>query len=147
MPSKVVVKADVYRCMWTHVLSTESEEIMGMLLGEVTSDDVLVVHGLKVAQRADKRPDRVEISDLQMVKGVEAAEALSLRTGKDLRVLGWYHSHPKLTVWPSHVDLNTQLNYQGLDQHFVGIICSGFKEGAKNDSMQVRFNAVLITSN
>lgn len=24
-------------------------------------------------------------------------------TGRPVRVVGWYHSHPHITVWPSHV--------------------------------------------
>ncbi len=43
-----------------------------------------------------------------------------------LQVIGWYHSHPKITVWPSHVDLRTQENYQALDSCFVGLIFSVF---------------------
>lgn len=29
--------------------------------------------------------------------------------GVQTRVVGWYHSHPKITVQPSHVDLRTQV--------------------------------------
>jgi len=28
--------------------------------------------------------------------------------GDELRVMGWYHSHPHITVHPSAVDLRTQ---------------------------------------
>ena len=31
------------------------------------------------------------------------AESRAAQTGLPIRVLGWYHSHPNLTVWPSHV--------------------------------------------
>ena len=31
-----------------------------------------------------------------------------------LRVLGWYHSHPRITVHPSAVDLRTQVSRQSL---------------------------------
>ena len=37
-----------------------------------------------------------------------------------------YHSHPHITVLPSHVDLKTQAAYQMLDDGFVGIIISAF---------------------
>jgi hypothetical protein len=30
------------------------------------------------------------------------------------RVIGWYHSHPHITVLPSHVDVQTQAMYQQL---------------------------------
>ncbi|KAI5236175.1 Lys-63-Specific Deubiquitinase Brcc36 [Manis pentadactyla] len=37
-----------------------------------------------------------------------------------MRVVGWYHSHPHITVWPSHVDVRTQAMYQMMDQGFTG---------------------------
>ena len=40
--------------------------------------------------------------------------------------MGWYHSHPKITVQPSHVDLRTQIDWQRLDKNFVGVIVAAF---------------------
>ena len=48
------------------------------------------------------------------------------------RVVGWYHSHPNITVPPSHVDLRTQANYQNMDRDFVGLIFSVFNFDKKN---------------
>lgn len=28
---------------------------------------------------------------------------LATKLGRPIQVLGWYHSHPHITVWPSHV--------------------------------------------
>ncbi len=39
-----------------------------------------------------------------------------------------YHSHPHITVLPSHVDVRTQASYQLLDRNFVGLIISAFNE-------------------
>ena len=39
-----------------------------------------------------------------------------------------YHSHPHITVLPSHVDVRTQAMYQKLDEGFVGIIVSAFNQ-------------------
>lgn len=47
--------------------------------------------------------DRVEISPLQLSAAAQEAEKLSIELGKPIRVLGWYHSHPHITVQPSHV--------------------------------------------
>mgnify|MGYP002395241276 CR=1 FL=1 len=56
-------------------------------------------------------------------------------------MIGWYHSHPHITVHPSHVgtkliafvhlindqlDVRTQAGYQLMDEGFVGIIISCF---------------------
>ncbi|NXT76491.1 BRCC3 deubiquitinase, partial [Zapornia atra] len=53
---------------------------------------------------------------------------LAEMTGRPMRVVGWYHSHPHITVWPSHVDVRTQAMYQMMDQGFVGLIFSCFIE-------------------
>jgi hypothetical protein len=45
-----------------------------------------------------------------------------------LTVIGWYHSHPHITVLPSHVDVKTQGQYQGLG-NFLGLIFSVFDKG------------------
>ena len=37
------------------------------------------------------------------------AERMSQATGVHSRVVGWYHSHPHITVLPSHVDVQTQV--------------------------------------
>ncbi|XBJ19807.1 hypothetical protein VPH35_010739 [Triticum aestivum] len=51
--------------------------------------------------------------------------------GKTTRVIGWYHSHPHITVLPSHVDVRTQAMFQLLDPGFVGLIFSCFSEDAQ----------------
>lgn len=57
------------------------------------------------------------------------AEELSLIDGKEVKVIGWYHSHPHITVVPSHVDCRTQALYQSLDARFIGLIFSAFSCG------------------
>jgi proteasome lid subunit RPN8/RPN11 len=62
-----------------------------------------------------------------------------------LRVIGWMHSHPHITVEPSHVDVRTQGEYQMLDQHFFGVIVSCFD--AEGPGMQIKaFQAVRGTA-
>ena len=50
------------------------------------------------------------------------------------RVVGWYHSHPHITVPPSHVDLRTQASYQTMNQDFVGLIFSVFNFDKKTST-------------
>lgn len=54
-------------------------------------------------RRSDKQSDRVEISDDQLTQAALQAEQLSKNLKIPIRVVGWYHSHPHITVWPSHV--------------------------------------------
>ena len=60
--------------------------------------------------RTDRRKDRVESSPEQMARSSEMANAISQKLKTRLRVLGWYHSHPHITVLPSHVDVRTQVS-------------------------------------
>ena len=39
-----------------------------------------------------------------------------------------YHSHPHITVLPSHVDVRTQAMYQSMDEGFIGLIFSVFNQ-------------------
>jgi BRCA1/BRCA2-containing complex subunit 3 len=70
----------------------------------------------------------VEASPEQLASAMAVAEKLSERNGTKIRVIGWYHSHPHITVLPSHVDVRTQASYQMLDEGFIGIILSTFNE-------------------
>ena len=72
--------------------------------------------------------DRVEASPEQLASAMAVAEKLSERSQTKLRVIGWYHSHPHITVLPSHVDVRTQGSYQMLDDGFIGIILSTFNQ-------------------
>lgn len=53
-------------------------------------------------------------------------KSLGKRLNRPTRVLGWYHSHPKITVEPSHVDVGTQGDYQSMDAQFIGLIFAAF---------------------
>lgn len=79
-----------------------------------------------VLPRSDKRKDRVEISPGNLCEATIMAPAISQAVGEDVNIIGWYHSHPHITVEPSHVDLQTQLTFQNMDSAFVGLIFSVF---------------------
>ncbi|XP_022778176.1 lys-63-specific deubiquitinase BRCC36-like [Stylophora pistillata] len=101
----VRIEADAYMVCLTHALSTEREEVMGLLIGEVEDERVAHIYSVIMLQRLDKRKDRVEISPEQLSDASTQAERLGILTSKQrpMRVIGWYHSHPHITVWPSQV--------------------------------------------
>jgi len=70
----------------------------------------------------------VEASPEQLASAMASAEKLSEESGMQVRVIGWYHSHPHITVLPSHVDVATQASYQQLDAGFIGVIFSTFNQ-------------------
>ncbi|KAM4660465.1 lys-63-specific deubiquitinase BRCC36 [Amazona ochrocephala] len=124
----VYLEADAFLVCLNHALSTEKEEVMGLCIGEVDTSRIVHIHSVIILRRSDKRKDRVEISPEQLSAASTEAEMLAEMTGRPMRVVGWYHSHPHITVWPSHVDVRTQAMYQMMDQGFVGLIFSCFIE-------------------
>lgn len=58
-------------------------------------------------------------------------------------VLGWMHSHPKITILPSAVDLSTQNNFQGLEPRFFGLIYGSFHE---NQNLSIRLQLLAFQS-
>ncbi len=114
--ARVVITPEVFLTCTTHALSTEAEEIMGVLLGHVESvgegGGAHVYVRRAVPQiRTDRRKDRVETSPEQMATCSALAESVTASTGIPTRVVGWYHSHPHITVLPSHVDVSTQVRW------------------------------------
>uniref|UniRef100_K7G3E5 BRCA1/BRCA2-containing complex subunit 3 n=1 Tax=Pelodiscus sinensis TaxID=13735 RepID=K7G3E5_PELSI len=99
-----------------------------VLVDDVDTSRIVHIHSVIILRRSDKRKDRVEISPEQLSAASTEAEMLAEMTGRPMRVVGWYHSHPHITVWPSHVDVRTQAMYQMMDQGFVGLIFSCFIE-------------------
>ncbi|KAK3752479.1 hypothetical protein RRG08_032770 [Elysia crispata] len=112
---------------------------MGLLMGEVDEKRILHLSAVTILRRSDKQPDRVEISPEQQTDASIKAEQLANDLKRPMRVVGWYHSHPHITVWPSHVDVRTQANYQQMDDGFVGLIFSVFNEdkATKHSKIQV----------
>ena len=53
----------------------------------------------------------METSPEQIARSSAHAERLSRETGVRTQIVGWYHSHPHITVLPSHVDVRTQVTW------------------------------------
>lgn len=136
---KVVLSSDVYAICIQHALTTEKQEIMGLLIGEIDEGEcVSHITACMILHRSDKQPDRVEISPEQLSGAFEHAEQLAKTLNRTMRVVGWYHSHPHITVWPSHVDIRTQAAYQMMDPLFVGLIFSVYQSDPRMRNNQVQ---------
>nr|KAF6435125.1 BRCA1/BRCA2-containing complex subunit 3 [Rousettus aegyptiacus] len=135
----VHLESDAFLVCLNHALSTEKEEVMGLCIGEVDTVRIVHIHSVIILRRSDKRKDRVEISPEQLSAASTEAEMLAELTGRPMRVVGWYHSHPHITVWPSHVDVRTQAMYQMMDQGFVGLIFSCFIEDKNTKTGRVLY--------
>ncbi|KAG9459683.1 hypothetical protein H6P81_004191 [Aristolochia fimbriata] len=141
--TSVKMSEDVWLTCLNHALTTETEEIMGLLLGDIqylgNGGAVALIWGASPQTRSDRRKDRVETNpehfDVPILVIIFMLHLIRLHrmtqtTGKTTRVIGWYHSHPHITVLPSHVDVRTQAMYQLLDSGFIGLIFSCFSEDA-----------------
>lgn len=140
MPIKAVyLTSDAYSVCMTHALTTEKEEIMGLLIGEISEKRTCHISAIIILRRSDKRADRVEISPEQLSDASNKADCLSNHLQRPMRIVGWYHSHPHITVWPSHLDVRTQSVYQLMDESFVGLIFSVFNydKVSKNNRVQL----------
>lgn len=130
--TRVKISEEVWLTCVTHALSTETEEVMGLLLGDIeylnNGCTTALVWGAAPQTRSDRRKDRVETNPEQLAAATAKAERISVAIGRTTRVIGWYHSHPHITVFPSHVDVRTQGMYQLLDPGFIGLIFSCFSE-------------------
>ncbi|XP_037055271.1 lys-63-specific deubiquitinase BRCC36 isoform X2 [Peromyscus maniculatus bairdii] len=135
----VHLESDAFLVCLNHALSTEKEEVMGLCIGEMDTIRIVHIHSVIILRRSDKRKDRVEISPEQLSAASTEAERLAELTGRPMRVVGWYHSHPHITVWPSHVDVRTQAMYQMMDQGFVGLIFSCFIEDKNTKTGRVLY--------
>ncbi|KAI8098444.1 JAB1/Mov34/MPN/PAD-1 ubiquitin protease-domain-containing protein, partial [Gilbertella persicaria] len=112
------------------------EEIIGMLIGHwetvpssnpyLSEKTVGKVKHISFLTRSDKRKDRVEIAPESLHLAALEAEEFSKKSNFPMMVIGWYHSHPHITVFPSHVDVRTQLSQQLMDERFFGVIVSCF---------------------
>ncbi|KAM9684878.1 lys-63-specific deubiquitinase BRCC36-like [Dama dama] len=135
----VHLELDAFLVCLNHALSTEKEEVMGLCIGEFDTIRIVHIHSVIILRRSDKRKDRVEISPEQLSAASTEAERLAELTGRPMRVVGWYHSHPHITVWPSHVDVRTQAMYQMMDQGFVGLTFACFVEDKNTKTGRVLY--------
>jgi BRCA1/BRCA2-containing complex subunit 3 len=146
-----IINEDVYFICLTHALTTEKEEIMGLLLGDIHYSNIgekgiVFIEGVSLFTRSDKKKDRVEISPELLSMASLEAEKISEKIHKKIRVIGWYHSHPHITVLPSHIDIQTQSTYQMLEKGFIGLIFSCFNKNNLDISDRIQIMAFQSSS-
>lgn len=128
---RVLLSSDVFRGLLVHSCITDQEEVLGLLFGGA-DENIAKVWGCVNLKRNCKEKDRVEVEDVQLSAAMDKAEFLSQQIGQTSNLIGWFHSHPNITVFPSHVDIKTQLSLQGLGPSFIGIIISCFSRDSAN---------------
>eukprot|EP01134_Creolimax_fragrantissima_P001637 CFRG1637T1 len=139
-----------FRLCLMHSLSTETTEVMGLLLGEMVTergDDIINIYTVFVSKRSRIAKDRVEIAPEDLVNAVTRAEEISKKMGRPVRVIGWYHSHPHITVHPSQIDIGTQKSFQeNMEPRFVGLIISCFNRDKPTEADSVKITCFQATT-
>src|SRR5690606_21951956 len=107
-----------------------SSEIIGFLAGE-WSPTTKTVHIKAIFPCRSLQTEHNHVNvEMDPTSEFEARQEIERR---EMRVVGWYHSHPTFTPDPSIVDIENQTNYQRLfkdeemdEEPFVGAIVSMF---------------------
>lgn len=89
--TRVILSRDVLHSCLSHALSTEHQEIMGLLVGQIV-DFEAHIHRSLVLSRKDKQKDRVEVGYEHLAAASTVAERLSDAENCPQNVIGWYHS-------------------------------------------------------
>jgi len=104
--SSVKIGEEVWLTCLSHALTTETEEVMGLLLGDIelsSKGATALIWGASPQMRCERKKDRVEVNPELLAAASAQAEKMTATIKRTTRVIGWYHSHPHITVLPSHV--------------------------------------------
>ncbi len=126
--SKVIIKPLAYYKMLVHVLrfgsiakkKSEYNECMGILIGELQGEaeikDVIVHDAVPI-----NHGGRVEVKFAE-TDYISFAAVDADFFEKGWFSVGWYHSHPELSVFFSAVDIRNQLGWQTQNPSAIGIV-------------------------
>ena len=83
-----ITKTAQFACT-AHALTTQTEEVMGLLIG-VWAKNIVQISHVHIVKRQNntRQKDRVEIAPEDVSKAAIRAEELAKETGKDLKVVG-----------------------------------------------------------
>lgn len=105
--------------MVMHARSGGNLEIMGLLLGKVDANIMLVMDSF--ALPVEGTETRVNAQAQAYEYMAEYTESCK-QVGRLENVIGWYHSHPGYGCWLSGIDVSTQMLNQQFQEPFVAIV-------------------------
>jgi len=114
----------------SHLVKTE---VIGLLAGEWNLEEkklyVLSAYPCKSIENDENTEESMNRHVNVEMDPIGEFEIRNEINKLNMKVVGWYHSHPKFAPDPSFVDIENQLNYQNLfreknniDEPFVGVI-------------------------
>jgi len=116
---KVKISAIALLKMVMHARSGGTIEVMGLLMGKVAGDTMVVmdafalpVEGTETRVNAQAEGYEYMVDYLTLIKQV----------GRIENALGWYHSHPGYGCWLSGIDVSTQMLNQQFQDPWLAIV-------------------------
>jgi len=116
---KVKISAVALLKMVMHARSGGIIEVMGMIIGKVQADTMIVtdvfalpVEGSETRVNASAEGYEYMVEYIRMLK----------ETGRQENAMGWYHSHPGYGCWLSGIDVMTQLTNQKYNEPWLAIV-------------------------
>jgi len=116
---KVKISAIALLKMVMHARSGGTIEIMGLMMGKVDGDTMIVmdsfalpVEGTETRVNAQTEGYEYMVEYLRIIK----------EAGRLENALGWYHSHPGYGCWLSGIDVGTQMFNQQYQEPWLAIV-------------------------
>ncbi|KAI7696125.1 hypothetical protein SSS_01755 [Sarcoptes scabiei] len=105
--------------MVMHARSGGSIEIMGLMMGKVDANTLIVMDAFALpVEGTETRVNAQAEAYEYMAEYTESAKKI----GRMENVIGWYHSHPGYGCWLSGIDVTTQMMNQQYQEPFVAIV-------------------------
>jgi len=105
--------------MVIHARSGGNIEIMGLLLGKVDGQSMIVMDSF--ALPVEGTETRVN-AHVQAYEYMVTYTAMAKQVSRLENVIGWYHSHPGYGCWLSGIDVSTQMLNQQFQEPWVAIV-------------------------
>ncbi|XP_065667592.1 COP9 signalosome complex subunit 5 isoform X2 [Hydra vulgaris] len=105
--------------MVMHARSGGNIEIMGLMLGKVDGNTMIVMDSFALPVEGTETRVNAQAEGYEyMTQYVESSKMV----GRLENAIGWYHSHPGYGCWLSGIDVNTQMLHQQFQEPFVAIV-------------------------
>ncbi|MBY9009072.1 MAG: hypothetical protein KGD74_04320 [Candidatus Lokiarchaeota archaeon] len=142
----VILKAEAYKTIILYasryanqaIPSEDWKEIYGLLIGYRDDDFLYVERAIPMTYGHDTD---VEFSETDYGDIEKINEEID-REGKGYFFVGWFHSHPGLTLFFSYIDLINQLGFQGKFDDAIGLVFDHTLLGKKKEE---KINKNILT--
>jgi proteasome lid subunit RPN8/RPN11 len=133
----VVIKAEAYKTIILYasryanqaIPSEDWKEIYGLLIGYYDDELLYVERAIPMTYGHDTD---VEFSETDYGDVEKIHDELD-KEGKGYFIVGWFHSHPGLTLFFSYIDLINQLGFQGKFSDAIGLVFDHTLLGKKRE--------------